>query len=134
MLIEVKTKVSMIVDNKPRKTTDTYLVEKEFFSEAEYTVTKLLSGETVQGFEIQSLRISPIRELATQFSGEHSFIATLRDIWTDDKGNEKYLRYKVLLWADNLTQANQRVQELSKEGYDMLVEGIRQVDYIYVTE
>lgn len=122
------------MDNKPRKTTETYLVEKEFFSEAEYTVTKLLSGETVQEFEIQSMRISPIKELATQFKGEHSFMATLRDIWTDDKGNEKYLRYKVLLWADTLTQANQRVQELSKEGYDMLVEGIRQVDYIYITE
>lgn len=89
---------------------------------------------TVENFEIQSLRISPIKEVADQFTGEYTFIATLKDIFHDDEGNEKTLKYKVLLWADNLTQANQNVHQLAREGYDMQIEGIKQVDYEYLVE
>ena len=128
MLIEVKVKVKRIIDDKPKKKTETYLVDSEYFTQAEYAVMSELT-DTTEEFEIQSLRLSPIREIASQYSGEYPFIATLKDVFHDDEGNEKYLRYKVLLWADNLTQANQRVQELSHQGYDMLIEGIKQVDY-----
>lgn len=131
MLIEVKVKTKRTVDNKPKKKLEVYLVDKQFFSEAEYTVTALLT-DNAEEFEIQSLRLSPIKEIANQFTGDCPFVATLKDIWTEDDGTEKYLRYKVLLWADNLTQANQRVQELAREGYDMLIEGIKQVDYEYI--
>ena len=61
-------------------------------------------------------------------------MATLKDIFMDDDGTEKQLKYKVLLWAENLTEANRRALELSHQGYNMLVEGIKQVDYIYITE
>lgn len=138
MLIEVKAKVARKIDNKVRKRMETYLVEREFFSEAEYTVTDWLTREKeygeVNSFEIQSLRMSPIKEIADQYSGEYPYIATLIDIFTDDDNNEKKLKYKVLLWADSLTQANQRAQALSKEGYDMLIEGIKQVDYEYLVD
>ena len=133
MLIEVKAKTKRTVDNKPKKKLEVYLVDKQFFSEAEYAVTALLTDDAEE-FEIQSLRLSPIKEIAHQFTGDCPFVATLKDIWTEDDGTEKYLRYKVLLWADNLTQANQRVQELAREGYDMLIEGIKQVDYEYIRE
>lgn len=133
MLIEVKTKVSRKIDNKIKKTMETYLINKEFFSEAEYVVTDYLTKEDiVESIDIQSLRISPIKEIADQYEGEYSFMATLKDSWEEDDGTVKYLRYKVLLWADNLTQANQRVQALSKQGYDMMIEGIKQVNYQFL--
>jgi len=138
MLIEVKVKVSRIIDAKLKKRTETYLINKEFFSEAEYAVVAPLMQESNEGivdcFEVQSLRISPIKEVASQYQGEYAFVATLRDTWTDDDGTEKYLKYKVLLWADSLTEANQHVQQLAREGYDMLIEGIKQVDYVYLNE
>lgn len=138
MLIEVKAKVARKIDNKVRKRMETYLVEREFFSQGEYAVTDWLTREKeyeeVNTFEIQSLRMSPIKEIADQYSGEYPYIATLIDIYTDDDGNEKKLKYKVLLWADSLTQANQRAQALSKEGYNMLIEGIKQVDYEYLVD
>ena len=131
--MKVKTKV--LENQKTKKRTETYILDKEFFSEAEYAVTdELTSLADVEDFEIQSLRISSIKEIASQTDGEHNFIATLEDIFTDDDGNEKKLKYKILLWADNLTQANHRVQELAKEGYDMIIEGIKQVDYKFLTE
>ena len=62
MLIEVKVKVARIIDGKTRKRTENFVVDREFFSEAEYAVTSNLTNEQSQGlvdeFEIQSLKIS----------------------------------------------------------------------------
>ena len=137
MLIEVKAKVARIIDSKTRKRTETFLVQDcDLFSNAEYRVMSSLvheqEEETVENFEIQSLKISQIKEVADQFTGEYSFIATLKDIFHDEEGNEKTLKYKVLLWADNLTQANQNVHQLAREGYDMQIEGIKQVECEYL--
>ena len=137
MLIEVKAKVARIINSKTRKRTETFLVQDcDLFSNAEYRVMSSLvheqEEETVENFEIQSLKISQIKEVADQFTGEYSFIATLKDIFHDDEGNEKTIKYKVLLWADNLTQANQNVHQLAREGYDMQIEGIKQVECEYL--
>ena len=135
MLIEVKVKVARVIDGKTRKRTETYVMDKEFFSQAEYTVTELLNGDTtVEDFQIQILKLSQIKEIDDQSIDNSipSFIATLIDIFHQDDGTEKKLRYKVLLWADNLTAANRRANELSHQGYDMQIEGIKQVDYEYL--
>ena len=138
MLIEVKVKVARIIDGKTRKRTENFVVDREFFSEAEYAVTSNLTNEQSQGlvdeFEIQSLKISQFKEIASQFEGNDTFVATLKDIWLDNDGNEKTLKYKVLLWADDLTQANNNTLRLAREGYDMQIEGIKQVDYEYLNE
>ena len=137
MLIEVKVKVARIIDGKTRKRTENFVVDREFFSEAEYAVTSNLTNEQSQGlvdeFEIQSLKISQFKEIASQFNGNDTFVATLKDIWLDNDGNEKTLKYKVLLWADDLTQANSNTLRLSREGYDMQIEGIKQVDFEYLS-
>ena len=139
MLIEVKAKVSRIIDSKLRKRTETYLIDKELYAEAEYAVMSSLANEqelgTVESSEIVSLRQSPIKEICedTMPGSAFTFIATLKDIFHDDNGNEKSMRYKVLLWANDLSQANQRAQQLARQGYDMQIEGIKQVEYEYLT-
>ena len=141
MLIEVKVKVARVIDGKTRKRTETYVVNNcELYSNAEYRVMSILIHEqeegTVESFEIQSLKLSQIKEIDDQSIDNSipSFIATLIDIFHQDDGTEKKLRYKVLLWADNLTAANRRANELSHQGYDMQIEGIKQVDYEYLVE
>jgi hypothetical protein len=141
MLIEVKVKVARIIDGKTRKRTETYVVNNcELYSNAEYRVMSVLIHEQEEGivesFEIQSLKLSQIKEIDDQSIDNSipSFIATLIDIFHQDDGTEKKLRYKVLLWADNLTAANRRANELSHQGYDMQIEGIKQVDYEYLVE
>lgn len=144
MLVEVKAKVARIIDGKTRKRTETFIVpDCELFVNAEHQVMQSLIEEQdsglVDNFEVQSLRISPIKEVCTQWlndytlSGYPSFIATLKDIFHDDNGNEKSLKYKVLLWANSHSQALQRVQELARQGYDMHIEGIKEVNYEYLT-
>ena len=137
MLIEVKVKVSRIVEDKVKKLTETYLLDKMFFSEAEYEVTSLLTREkeqahSVEAFEIQSLRISSIIEVFTQYIGQFSFVVTMKSIFLEDNGEEKISKYKLLLWANDLTEANVRALEVRREGYDLEVEGIHQQDITYL--
>jgi hypothetical protein len=140
MLIEVKVKVARIVDGKTKKRTETFLVDKEVFASAEYDVMASLTQEqevgTVSSYEIQSLRMSPIKEVCeeTMPGSALTFIVTLRDIFHDDDGNEKSLRYKVLLWANDLSQANERAHHLVHQGYDMQIEGIKEVEYEFLTD
>ena len=144
MLIEAKVKVSRIIDGKTRKRTETYLVpDCELFVNAEHQVMHHRAEEQESGLiecsEIQSLRISPIKEVCDQWledyiiGGDPAFIATLKEIFHADDGTEKTLKYKVLLWASSHSHALQRVQALARQGYDMQIEGIKQVDYDYLT-
>ena len=136
MLIESKVKVARIIEGKTKNVTETYIVDKDFFAEAEYAVTEALTEEAnsnlIESFVIQSQKMSMIKELYNIEEGDCNFIATLKDIFTDDNGSEKHIRYKILLWANNLTEANTRLQALAREGYDMQIEGLKQVDYIYL--
>ena len=69
----------------------------------------------------------------TQYQGESSFIVTLRDTIHQDDGSEKTIRYKVLLWADNISDAMGHAREISQQGYDMQIDGLKEVNYTYLT-
>ena len=100
-------------------------------------MAKLAQEQTdgsVEDFSIQSLRVSPLKEVANQFTGDSTFIATLKDIWLADDGTEKSLKYKVLIWANDLSEAHVNTQKLARQGYDMTIEGITQVDYEYLDD
>ena len=137
MLIEVKVKVARIIDGKTRKRTETYVVDNcELFVNAEHEVMSVLSEEqssgTVDNFEIQCLKISPIKEVCTEYSGDFSYMATLRDVFITDDGTEKELKYRVLLWANSLSEAMARTNVFTRQGYDMNVDGLKEVNYEYL--
>ena len=136
MLIEVKAKVAWIIDGKVKRKQETFILDKEVFAEAEYVVMSLLEGYrregTIDNFEIQGLKLSIVKEVITQYQGECTFIASLRDIFLQDDGSEKVLRYKVLLWADNISDAMAHTKELASQGYDMQIDGLKEVNYTYL--
>lgn len=138
MLIEIKVKVAREVEGKLRKKTETYLLEKEFFAEAEYALTAELNEEVnsklLDSFEIQGLRQSQIKEIYNEYPGNSSFIATLKDIFLEPDGTEKSLKYKTLLWADSLNEAMSRINAIYRQGYNMSVEGLKEVNWIYLEE
>lgn len=137
MLIEVKAKVAWGIDNKVRKRTETYILDKNVFAEAEYEVMTLLSGYmeegTVKSFEILMIKISMVKEIITQYQGESTFIASLRDIFLQEDGTEKTIKYKVLLWANNISDAMTHTREIASQGYDMQIDSLREVNYSYLT-
>lgn len=136
MLIEVKAKVAWVIDNKVRKRTETYILDKNVFAEAEYEVMTLLSGYmeegTVKSFEILMIKISMVKEIITQYQGESTFIASLRDIFLQEDGTEKTIKYKVLLWANNISDAMTHTREIASQGYDMQIDSLREVNYSYL--
>lgn len=134
MLIEVKTKTKRTIDNKTKTYSETYLVDKELFAEAEYAVMQHLSAAEggIVSYEIGGLKLSPIKELYHVGEGENTYISTLIDSFTDDKGNVKTNKYKVLLWADSIAEANTRSQAFAREGYDMKVEGLTEKEITYL--
>ena len=136
MLIEVKAKVAWVIDNKIKRKLETYILDQEVFANAEYAVMRLLSDHrnegTVDGFEIQGLKISTVKEVITQFQGEYSFIASLRDTMLMDDGSEKTIKYKVLLWSDSITEAMTHAREIAQQGYDMQIDSLKEVNYTYL--
>ena len=62
MLIEVKVKVARIIDGKTGKRSETYVVDRELFSEAEYQVTAVLIQEQTDGFVDTLCRVAYVDE------------------------------------------------------------------------
>jgi hypothetical protein len=136
MLIEVKVKVAWKIDGKVKKKIETYILDKEVFAEAEYEVLSLLNQDKIDGevedFEITGLKLSVVKEIITQYEGNYTFIATLRDTTLLDDGSEKTIKYKVLLWANNIAEAMTHTREISQQGYDMQIDGLKEVNYTYL--
>ena len=137
MLIETKVKTSKEVDGKTRKHTVTYLTDSETLVDALALVidylNRLQESEEITDADILSCKQSAIKEVTTQFEGDRSYVATLKDIWVDEvSGEEKAIRYKVMLYSNDLTDCNTNVQQLRREGYDMEVESLTEVDMLYL--
>lgn len=118
MLIEVKAKVAWKIDGKVKKKIETYILDKEVFAEAEYEVMSHLeqykSDGEVEDFEITGLKLSVVKEIITQYAGNYTFIATLRDTTILDDDIEKTIKYKVLLWANNIAEAMTHTREIAQ--------------------
>ncbi len=136
MLIEVKAKVAWKIDGKVKKKIETYIIDEEVFAQAEYAVMSHLeqykSDREVEDFEITGLKLSIVKEIITQYEGDHTFIATLRDTTLLDDGSEKIIKYKVLLWANNIAEAMTHTREIAQQGYDMQIDGLKEVNYTHL--
>lgn len=136
MLIEVKAKVAWKIDGKVKKKIETYIIDEEVFAQAEYAAMSHLeqykSDGEVEDFEITGLKLSIVKEIITQYEGDYAFIATLRDTTLLDDGSEKIIRYKVLLWANNIAEAMTHTREIAQQGYDMQIDGLKEVNYTHL--
>lgn len=136
MLIEVKAKVAWKIDDKVKKKIETYIIDEEVFAQAEYAAMSHLeqykSDGEVEDFEITGLKLSIVKEIITQYEGDYTFIATLRDTTLLDDGSEKIIKYKVLLWANNIAEAMTHTREIAQQGYDMQIDGLKEVNYTHL--
>ena len=136
MLIEVKAKVAWKIDGKVKKKLETYIIDQEVFAQAEYEVMTLLANKkfegTVDSYEITSLKLSIVKEVNTTYQGENTYIVTFRETYLQEDGTEKTVRYKVLLWADNITDAMSHAREIASQGYDMQIDSLKEVNYTYL--
>lgn len=136
MLVDVRAKVAWIIDDKIKKQTETFILDADTFSQAEYAIMQELSAKKevnlIDDYEILYLKVSAIKEVYTQYEGEYSYVITLKDTTLQDDGSEKSIKYKVLLWASSITDAMSHAREIAAQGYDMQIDGLKEVNYTYL--
>lgn len=131
MFFEVTIK-HVITDKKgnDKEVSAKYIVEnQELFAQAELKAMEL----PLRNIDVTDIKRSKLREFANNPTGaenEAIYIATIVDIFTDDKDNVKKLQYPVGLYAISLTDANKVVTEYMAQGLaDMECEDIKKSNF-----
>ena len=119
MLYEVKARYTD--DDKTVKVH--YLLDAELFAQAEVKVYEQLKDK--KDVDVVSIKRSTIKEVIRVDNDLDYYVATISDTYTDDKGNEKIIRYKQLLPAANIGEAQEAITEYLKQGYDMDLDAIK---------
>lgn len=95
------------------------LNDKESWSDVEATFYLLFDG--YKELDVESIKRSKIKEIANSRESESDLLwmAEMMDVFHDDEGNEKTLKYKILFFSKTYESANAFITEYSKQGYDM---------------
>lgn len=117
MLYEVQISYTTL-DDKAVK--EQYLIEaQEFFANAEHAMYKMFS--TCDNLDVTKIKRSNIKEVANQRNQptDKVWIAQMQDVFVDDDGEEKPIKYKVAFFSDTYDNANAFIIEYAKQGYQM---------------
>lgn len=120
----------MLYEIKARYTTDHgktvkvhYLLDVELFAQAEVKVYEQLKDK--KDVDVVSIKRSTIKEVIKVDNDLDYYVATLSDIFVDDKGKEIIIRYKQLIPAANIGEAQKAITEFLEQGYDMNLDAIK---------
>lgn len=94
---------------------ENYLVDKcIFFAEAEVKMLEEYNNEN----EVVAMKQSKIREFVNnRIKGEQDiYIAIIEDIFVEDDGSEKRIKYEVGVFAESVSEATRIVLDYMKQG------------------
>lgn len=100
-----------------------YLLDAELFGQAELKVYEHLQDKF--DVEVVNIKRSTIKEVVRVNNDLDYYVATLSDTFTDDKGKESIIRYKQLLPAATIDEAQRVIADFLKQGYDMRLDAIK---------
>jgi len=103
-----------------------YLVENvETFAEAEAKGYEWCDGET--NLDVIAVKRSKVKEIINtrQSNEDLIWIAEMQDVFTTDDGDEKYIKYKVILFAKTIASAHAIMENYIKQGYNMELIGVK---------
>lgn len=114
----------VVVDEKgnDRNTKENLILEHaESFADAEQIGYDYGSGLT--GIDVVAIKRSKIKEIANERTSddEKIFLATLVDIFHNDDGSEKEMKYTIAFFSKNMASANAYINEYAKQGYNMSI-------------
>ena len=120
----------MLYEIKARYTTDLgktvkvhYLLDVELFAQAEVKGYEQLKDK--KDVDVVSIKRSTIKEVIKVDNDLDYYVATISNTYTDDKGNEKIIRYKQLLPAATIGEAHEVINDYLNQGYDMRLDAIK---------
>ena len=124
MYYEIKIKTEKEnAKGETKEVTEHYITDAELFSEAEQKGLELYANRC-DVFAISRSKVREIVNLADKTEENHFFKATITDVFTDDSGNEKETKYFVLVAAKDIPEANRRMEDYLRQGFDMKLDGI----------
>lgn len=100
-----------------------YLLDVELFGQAELKAYEQLKDK--EDVDVVSIKRSTIKEVIKVDNDLDYYVATLSDTFTDDKGKETIIRYKQLIPAANIGEAQKAITEFLEQGYDMNLDAIK---------
>lgn len=114
----------VVVDEKGvdrSKTENLILEHAESFADAEQIGYDYGSGYT--GLDVVAIKRSKIKEIANERTSddEKIFLATLVDVFHNDDGSEKEMKYTIAFFSKNMATANVYINEYAKQGYNMTI-------------
>lgn len=134
MFYEVTSKrVVMDSKGKDKEITEKYIVEGcELFGEAELKMLQYFNNEN----DVTAIKQSRIREFINAINNEAEqgiYVATIADVFVDDKGVEKEIKYVVALWATSVEEATHITNEYMKQGLsDFVLLGVKRTKFLEV--
>lgn len=126
MYYEITDRVKRVKDDGTEKeVNERYITDCLTFAEAEQKGMEAYSADNTDG-DVVAVKRSNVKEIVNENEEkQHYFKATIVDTFTDDNGNEKELKYYVLIRADNLTEATAKANEYMRQGLeDLRLDGI----------
>lgn len=108
-----------------------YLVEnRNLFAEVEDAMYVAFDG--AQDLDVISIKRSKIREIAntaTQNPEEKIFVATLVDIFLNNDGTEKEIKYQIAFYSTSMSAANAFINQYVSQGYKMKIAAIKETKF-----
>ena len=114
------TEVDQKGNDRTRK--DNLILEHaESFADAEQVGYDYGSGLT--GIDVVAVKRSKIKEIANERTSddEKIFLATLVDVFLNDDGSEKLLKYTIAFFSKSMDSAHAYIKEYAAQGYNMCI-------------
>lgn len=113
-----------------RNTKENLILEHaESFADAEQIGYDYGSGLTA--VDVVAIKRSKIKEIANERTSddEKIFLATLVDVFLNEDGSEKEMKYTIAFFSKNMATANVYINEYAKQGYNMSITKIVESKY-----
>ena len=90
------------------------------FADAEETGYEYGQGLNLNEVDVVGVKRSKIKEILNtcQHNDDLIWQAELMDVFHDDEGNEKEIKYKTILFAQSFDNAKAFISEYMRQGYD----------------
>lgn len=135
MIYEVKVQHKKVMDDGSEKSVkESYVVaEAEGFADAEQQAFEYMEGVGFDEADVIAVKRSNVKEIANKSKGENTlWVAELMDVFLEDDGTEKQLKYKIFLFAKTFDAAKLFITDYSAQGYGMTLVSLKLTNHVDV--
>lgn len=102
----------------------------ELFGEAEEMLYKY--GQSLTACEVIAIKRSKVKEIANRRGSDQDkvWLAEVEDVFLSDEGEEKSIKYKILLYAKNFDSAMKVMDQFLAQGYSMTLVTIKRTNIV----